>query len=62
MEKIIFYFSCFHLIKFLTKKKQNTEENKMAYLDDIDQRQFKKGRFGPLDVFQQEEKQKEVSV
>jgi hypothetical protein len=34
----------------------------MAYLDDIDQRQVKKGKFGPLDVFPQEEKQREVSV
>jgi hypothetical protein len=33
----------------------------MAYLDDIDQRLVKKGKFGPLDVYPQEEKQKEVS-
>jgi hypothetical protein len=32
----------------------------MAYLDDIDQRLVKKGKFGPLDVFPQEDKQREV--
>jgi hypothetical protein len=33
----------------------------MAYLDDIDQRLVKRGKFGPLDVYPQEERQKEVS-
>ncbi len=33
----------------------------MAYMmDDVDQRSVKKGKFGPLDVYPQEEKQKEV--
>jgi hypothetical protein len=31
----------------------------MAYLDDIDQRQVKRGKFGPLDVYPQEERQRE---
>lgn len=31
----------------------------MAYLDDIDQRSVRRGRFGPLDVYPQEERQKE---
>jgi hypothetical protein len=34
----------------------------MSYFDDIDQRQLKRGKFGPLDVYPQEEKQKEVSI
>ena len=34
----------------------------MAYLDDIDQRLVKKGKFGLLDVFPQEDKQREVSA
>lgn len=33
----------------------------MAYLDDVDQRQVKRGKFGALDVYPQEEKQREVS-
>jgi hypothetical protein len=31
----------------------------MAYMDDVDIRNVKKGKFGPLDVYPQEEKQKE---
>lgn len=31
----------------------------MAYLDDIDQRIVKRSKFGPLDVYPQEERQKE---
>jgi hypothetical protein len=31
----------------------------MAYLDDIDQRFVRRGRFGPLDVYPQEERQRE---
>jgi hypothetical protein len=34
----------------------------MSYFDDIDQRQLKRGKFGPLDVYPQEDKQKEVSA
>jgi hypothetical protein len=32
----------------------------MAYVEDIDIKSVKKGKFGPLDVYPQEEKQKEV--
>ncbi len=34
----------------------------MAYLDDFELKQLKKGKFGPLDVYPQEEKQKEVEL
>lgn len=34
----------------------------MAYMmDDIDQRLVKRGKFGPLDIYPQEDKQKEVT-
>jgi len=33
----------------------------MAYMmDEVDQKSVKKGKFGPLDVYPQEEKQREV--
>ena len=32
----------------------------MSYAEDIDTKSVKKGKFGPLDVYPQEEKQREV--
>ena len=32
----------------------------MAYMDDIEQKHVKRGKFGPLDVYPQEDRQKEV--
>jgi hypothetical protein len=34
----------------------------MAYIDDFEIKHLKKGKFGPLDVYPQEEKQKEVET
>ena len=33
----------------------------MAYTEDFELKHLKRGKFGPLDVYPQEEKQKEVS-